>query len=226
MITSNQVQNPFSEYATIMPLGDTAMLVRFSDRLTDQANQAAVSAAQHFVQANIPGVLEITPNLVSVLLRYNPEIVRPSDLSGEIRICLSASQPKGESKPARHEISATFEGPDLIEVARLTGMSVPDFVARHNATPLRVLATGFAPGFVYCGMHADDLVVERRKTIHSKVPAGSILFAAGQTAICATSLPTGWHVIGHTDFANFDPSASPPSQLAAGDFVQFVEVTS
>lgn len=226
MITSNQLQTPLSKHATIMPLGDTAMLVRFDDKLTDHANQAAIRAAQHFAQANIPGVLEITPNLVSVLLRYNSEVTRPADLSGEIQLCLSASQPEGEAEPTRHEISVIFDGPDLSEVARLTGMSVADFVARHNATPLRVLATGFAPGFVYCGMHADDLVVERRKTIHTKVPAGSILFAAGQTAICATSLPTGWHVIGHTDFTNFDPSASPPSQLAAGDFVRFVEVTS
>jgi allophanate hydrolase subunit 1 len=34
-------------------------------------------------------------------------------------------------------------------------------------------------------------------------------------------MPTGWHVIGHTDFTNFDPMHSPPTLLSAGDFIQF-----
>lgn len=54
--------------------------------------------------------------------------------------------------------------------------------------PLRVLATGFAPGFVYCGLHPDDLSVPRREAIRPMVPAGTVLFAAGQTAIAATDL--------------------------------------
>jgi inhibitor of KinA len=48
-----------------------------------------------------------------------------------------------------------------------------------------------------------------------------VLFAAGQTAIAATEIPTGWHVIGRTEFRNFDPTASVPTRLAAGDAVQF-----
>ena len=51
----------------------------------------------------------------------------------------------------------TFDGPDLAEVAAALGMTAADFIAAHNATPLRVLATGFAPGFVYCGLHPDEL---------------------------------------------------------------------
>jgi inhibitor of KinA len=34
-------------------------------------------------------------------------------------------------------------------------------------------------------------------------------------------MPTGWHVIGRTAFANFDPAGEPPTQLAAGDVVTF-----
>jgi allophanate hydrolase subunit 1 len=56
------------------------------------------------------------------------------------------------------------------------------------------------------------------------VPAGTILFAAGQTAIAATPIPTGWHLIGRTEFRNFDPNADPPCLLKAGDLVRFSEV--
>ena len=53
------------------------------------------------------------------------------------------------------------------------------------------------------------------------VPAGTVLFAAGQTAIAATPIRTGWHVVGRTQFQNFDPSAEPPTRLAPGDEVSF-----
>ena len=113
-----------------------------------------------------------------------------------------------------------FDGPDLAEAAQALGMSTEAFIAAHNATQLRVLATGFAPGFVYCGLH-EALTLPRRTTIRPSVPAGSLLFAAGQSAITANDMPTGWHVIGGTAFSNFDPGAQPPTLLSAGDFITF-----
>ena len=100
-------------------------------------------------------------------------------------------------------------------------MSEAAFLAAHNETPLRVLTTGFAPGFVYCGFHGDRLLLPRRAAVRPPVAPGSILFAAGQTAIAATSVPTGWHVIGRTSFSNFDADASPPTRLGEGDLVRF-----
>jgi inhibitor of KinA len=51
------------------------------------------------------------------------------------------------------------------------------------------------------------------------------LFAARQTAIAATPIPTGWPVIGRTRFINFDVDAMPPTRIRAGDNVVF-EATS
>jgi inhibitor of KinA len=59
--------------------------------------------------------------------------------------------------------------------------------------------------------------------VRPQVPAGTVLFAAGQTAIAATPIRTGWHVIGQTSFQNFDPTALPPTRLAPGDVVRFTE---
>ena len=85
----------------------------------------------------------------------------------------------------------------------------------------RAAAAGFAPGFVYCGFHADRLRLPRRTGVRPPVAPGSVLFAAGQTAIAATSVPTGWHVIGRTAFRNFDPDTMPPTRLSEGDLVRF-----
>ena len=101
------------------------------------------------------------------------------------------------------------------------GLSVAAFIDRHNRRRLRVLATGFAPGFVYCGFHEAELQLPRRDSIRTNVPAGTVLFAAGQTAVAATSIRTGWHVIGRTAFQNFYAQRVPPTILVSGDEVQF-----
>ena len=204
----------------LMPLGDNALLVRFAEALSDSANAAAIEFARHVRTLELPGVTEVVPNLVSVLLRYDPVSIDFAALAGEVRLALWGGIPAG-AMGREWAIRVHFAGPDLPEVAGLLGLNVADFVAAHNQKPLRVLATGFAPGFVYCGLHEPGLVVARRDAVRPEVPAGSVLFAAGQTAIAATAMPTGWHVIGSTSFRNFDPEAEPPTQLTAGDTVRF-----
>ncbi|KQX42840.1 hypothetical protein ASD04_02450 [Devosia sp. Root436] len=208
---------------TIVPLGDRSLLVRFGTALTDAANRAAIALALALDREPIADVVEVVPNLVSVLLRYDP-LVSPATIAGELRLRLFALGDAALAT-AHWTIPVIFDGPDRNEVAALLGLSAADFIAAHNAAPLRVLATGFAPGFVYCGLHADKLVLPRRTAVRSAVPVGSVLFAAGQTAIAATEMPTGWHVIGRTDFRNFDPQAEPPTRLGAGDSVAFEAVS-
>lgn len=212
------------ERPLIVPLGDSALLVRFGARMDESANAAALALARSLADAPISGVVEVVPSLVSVLLRYDPLQIGPVRLAGEISLRLSKAFPENG---AIHRVSVRFggaEGPDVEEVAAALKLSVSGFVEQHCASPLRVLATGFAPGFVYCGFHPEGLVLPRRNVVRPMVPAGSILFAAGQTAIAATDIPTGWHVIGRTDFRNFDQYLNPPTQLAAGDLVRFEAV--
>jgi KipI family sensor histidine kinase inhibitor len=203
----------------ILPLGDRALLVRFGDRLGDAVNAAAIAFASRAESAAIAGVVEVVPNLASVLLRYDPAATDFDRLAGDVRLL----NPDAEDvQPgAAHTVPVVFDGEDLGEVAGLVGLDARAFVDAHNARPLRVLATGFAPGFLYCGMHPEVLHVARRAVVRRQVAAGTVLFAAGQTAITSTPIPTGWHVIGRTAFRNFDPSTEPPTRVRAGDTVSF-----
>ena len=133
----------------LMPLGDRALLVRFAEALSDSGNNAAIEFARHIRALDLPGVTEVVPNLVSVLLRYDPARIDFAALAGEVRLALWGRAPAGEVG-REWAVPVQFDGPDLPEVAGLLGLSVADFVAGHNQKPLRVLATGFAPGFVYC----------------------------------------------------------------------------
>jgi KipI family sensor histidine kinase inhibitor len=215
------MENAASLRPDIVPLGDQALLVRFGSSLYDAANRAALALGAKLVRDPIAGVIEIVPSLVSVLLRYDPSAIGPIRLAGEISLRLGQADAAGQ--PTIHDIDVRFDGPDLAEVAEALSVGVDAFVAQHNAELLRVLTTGFAPGFVYCGFHPEALNLPRRTTVRPRVPAGSVLFAAGQTAISATEIPTGWHVIGRTAFRNFLPESDPPTLLRAGDLIQFRE---
>lgn len=205
----------------IQPIGDRGLLVKFGDTLTDEANLAAIRFARQVERGGLAGVEEIVPNLISVLLRYEPSAIRFDRLAGEVRLLVSQPYEAAEAS-SEHVIEVVFDGEDLGEVAATTGLTAEQFVEAHNALLLRVLATGFAPGFVYCGMHPATLMVPRRQTVRRQIPAGTVLFAAGQTAITSTPIPTGWHVIGRTAFRNFDPAADPPVELRAGDLIRFM----
>ena len=209
---------------TIVLLGDSNLLVRFGTRLTDAANRAAIALARSLDHVPIAGVVEVVPQLVSVQLRFDPLLPAAATIAGEVRLRLSMLD-SIEPDAAGWTIPVRFDGPDIDAVAAMLGISQADFIKAHNANPLRVLATGFAPGFVYCGLHPSGMVVPRRTSVRQSVPAGSLLFAAGQTAMAATDMPTGWHLIGHTDFRNFDPGAMPPTRLGAGDRIEFTVAT-
>ena len=202
----------------ILPLGDSAVLVRFSDTLSADANRQAIAFAARLDEDVPEGVEEVAPGLVSVLLRVRPD-VDFWRLSGELR--LRIEETPAAVRGTEHTIPIVFDGEDLMEVCSKLRLPPGAFVVRHNDNPLRILATGFAPGFVYCGFHSPTMIVPRREQVRPMVPAGTVLFAAGQTAIAATPIRTGWHVIGRTTFQNFDPAATPPTILAPGDTVRF-----
>jgi KipI family sensor histidine kinase inhibitor len=203
---------------SILPMGDSAVLVRFADTLSTEANRQAIAFAAKLDAGAPEGVEEVAPGLVSVLLRTRPgtDFWR---LSGELR--LRIEEPPVATVSSTWTIPITFDGEDLMEVCGRLKLAPGNFVVRHNGTPLRVLATGFAPGFVYCGFHSPTLFVPRREQVRPMVPAGTVLFAAGQTAITATPIRTGWHVIGRTVFQNFDPDETPPTAFAPGDTIEF-----
>lgn len=123
--------------------------------------------------------------------------------------------------PAVHVIPVVYDGPDLEEVARRTGLTIDDVVRVHAAGAYRVAFVGFSPGFPYLSGLDDRLSLPRRDTPRPRVPAGSVAIGGGQAGIYPSSAPGGWHLLGRTDARLFDPRVPDPARLHAGDRVQF-----
>jgi len=114
------------------------------------------------------------------------------------------------------------EGEDLRAVAQATGLSVPDYVARHASATYTVYALGSHPGFAYLGGLPPALAVPRRASPRPSVAAGTVMVGGAQTSIQARTTPSGWHKIGLSSLQCFDPQANPPALLAPGDRIRFI----
>ena len=114
-------------------------------------------------------------------------------------------------------------GPDLADVAVLTGLSEAEVVERH-AAELRVLFDGVAPGFADLGDLPDELRVPRLDTPRTRTPAGSVAIAGPMSGVYPATLPGGWRIIGRTPIALFDPHRDSPAYLMPGDRVRFERI--
>jgi KipI family sensor histidine kinase inhibitor len=136
----------------------------------------------------------------------------------------SGAAPGAETAAMSHEVevAVVYDGPDLEEVARLTGLTPDEVVAAHTGTPWRVAFGGFAPGFAYLVGGNPRLAVPRRDTPRPRVPAGSVGLAGEYSGVYPRSSPGGWRLVGTTDAVLWDVDRDPPALLAPGSTVRFV----
>jgi inhibitor of KinA len=112
-------------------------------------------------------------------------------------------------------------GPDLADVARAAGCDEAEVIRLHASREYRVFVVGFVPGFAYMGPVDPRLALPRRSSPRTRVPAGSVAIAAGQTGIYPMETPGGWHLIGRTPIRPFDESRPEPALFHPGDRVSF-----
>jgi len=210
------------EHRTLLSCGEHAVLAEVGG-LDDV--QALTNGIREAVAAGLTGfteVIDIVPAAATVLV-----IVDDGASIAPVRQALAAlpvtTPSKARSTEGVVEIPVHYDGPDLAEVATLTGLSVPELIAAHTGTDWRVAFCGFAPGFAYLGWGDPRLSVPRRREPRTSVPAGSVGLADEFTAVYPRSSPGGWQLIGHTDTVVFDINREPPALLEPGVAVRFVE---
>lgn len=204
----------------VQPMGEAALLIECALDDVAEANACALALAEA-----LPAEWHPLPTIRSVLVRFDPLCHGYDEVRDHIRGLLARGVPERRSPSRQVTIQVRYggaDGPDLESVASQLGLTPDDVIAQHTAHPWRVLMIGFAPGFPYIGPLPASLSLPRRATPRAAVPAGSVAIAAGMTGIYPSSLPGGWHLIGRTEVALFDPARNPPALLQPGDYVQFV----
>jgi KipI family sensor histidine kinase inhibitor len=201
---------------TVYDYGDQALLLEFD------STAEVLAWSQALREADLLGVQDVVPASKTVLLKLaGPRYREPTRLRlSKLRID-PADAPASVDQQADVEIEVVYDGADLDEVARLSGLTPADVVAAHTAAPMRVGFGGFAPGFAYLIGGDERLHVPRRAEPRTRVPAGSVALAGEFSGVYPRESPGGWQLIGHTDAALWDVDRDQPALLTPGTWVQF-----
>ena len=207
----------------LLPMGDAALLLETDDIdavLAVAAVLAPLAEAGNGVWADVD---DLVPAARTLLI-----VARPTtDLDELGRAVVGAARGAALAAPSAEprvvEIAVRYDGPDLEEVAQLTGLAPDEVVTAHTGTPWRVGFGGFAPGFAYLVGGDPRLVVARRAEPRTRVPAGSVGLAGEFSGIYPRESPGGWQLIGSTDVVLWDADRHPPALLIPGTTVRFVE---
>ena len=192
--------------------GDAALLVAAGGRA--DALAAAIRSQRY------DGVLDVVPGADTVLVTTEPGRV---DMAGLAERVVALKLPVREpGAAALAEIPVVYDGPDLADVARLTGLSPAEVVARHAAAEYRVGWLGFSPGLGYLtGLDPALAAVPRLAEPRVRVPAGSVAIAGGLATVYPTASPGGWRLLGRTSAVLWDADRDPPALLSPGMRVRF-----
>ncbi|GIF08466.1 5-oxoprolinase subunit B family protein [Actinoplanes siamensis] len=203
----------------VLRYGDRALLLDLGDGASPLAAAALARACR---AAELPGLLDVTPAARTVLLTLGAG-VDPA----EVRRRLTGLRPDQADQGSTAEvvrIRVRYDGPDLTEVARLTGLSPAEVVRLHTASAWTVAFGGFAPGFAYLAGGDPALRVPRRDEPRTRVPAGAVALAGEYSAVYPGPSPGGWQLIGTTSARLWDTDRDPPALLQPGDRVRFEEL--
>jgi len=201
----------------VLRAGSSAVLAEV-DSLDEVMGLHAALRADHPA-----GVIDLVPAARTVLVVFDDAVTSHEEMARAVRrqdrTAAAGDALAGETV----EIPVVYDGDDLAEVARLTGLSEAAVVERHQRGDYVVAFCGFAPGFAYIAGGDPDLRVPRRDDPRTSVPAGSVALADEFTGVYPRDMPGGWRLIGRTDAVLWHLNRDPPALLPAGTRVRFVE---
>ena len=203
----------------VVPYGDDAVLVELPGLAEVRALDDAVRAARTS-DPDATGIVDQVPAARTLLLRVR-EDVDPGTLPVG-RWWAGRTRTVRQDEAGEIVLAVDYDGPDLADVARLTGLTVDEVVARHAGAQYTVAFGGFMAGFAYLVGLDPALRVPRLDSPRERVPAGSVAIADEFSAVYPAATPGGWRLLGRCEQTLFDVDREPPALLQPGTRVRFV----
>ncbi|WP_460466839.1 5-oxoprolinase subunit B family protein [Calidifontibacter terrae] len=200
----------------LLPCGDRAILVELPDADTRRRLDATLR------RAPIAGVIEHVPASTTVLIKAERDDL--ARIARELQALTLLDADTGSSADDL-TIPVVYDGADLDEVATLLGITSQEVIARHTGQVWTVEFAGFAPGFGYLIGSEGNLVVPRRATPRTRIPAGAVGLADQFSGVYPKASPGGWQLLGRTDLAMWDVERDEPALLTPGRRIHFEAVS-
>jgi KipI family sensor histidine kinase inhibitor len=207
--------------------GDTSLTVEFGNEISEAINANIRAFNIALTQSGIPGIVETVPTYRSLMVYYDPEVIRYGPLVEKLKGVIGGLDQIRIPPSDVLEIPVLYggeEGPDLDFVAEHSGKSREEVIRIHTSTEYLIYMLGFTPGFTYLGGMSDEIATPRLKTPRVKIPAGSVGIAGSQTGVYPIDSPGGWQLIGRTPVRMYDPGRTTPILPEAGQYIKFYAI--
>ena len=209
--------------------GDTSVCVEFGNEISESINLQIRAFKIALENSGISGIVETVPTYRSLMVHYDPEVIRYAPLMEQLKGLLGQLDqitiPPSEVLEIPVLYGGEEMGPDLKFVAEHAGKTEKEVIKIHTSTEYLIYMLGFTPGFTYLGGMSEAIATPRLKTPRVKIPAGSVGIAGSQTGVYPIDSPGGWQLIGRTPVRMYAPDRETPILPQAGQYIKFYSIT-
>ncbi len=209
--------------------GDEHIFVEVDEAMSLEAFFIGLSMSKAVRDADIRGVTEICPANASFQIKFDPDLIRPSDLMAELKR-LEATAEKAEpvlntriieipvyyQDPWTHETLMRFrerhQDPDATDIeyaAAINGYADVDaFIAAHSGAPWFVSMVGFVSGLPFLYQKVDRLrQIQVPKYLRPRTDTPRLTVGYGGCFSCIYSVrgAGGYQMFGITPMPIYDP---------------------
>ncbi len=212
----------------ILTEGDSSVLIEFGKEISPQINGRITTLVRMIKGQQIEGVTDLIPAFCSLLINYDPRVIRFEALKRRLEDLLKLDVESTRSDIRIFEIPVCYggtHGPDLENIARHGGLTEKEVIQIHASRDYLIYMLGFLPGFSYLGGLDERIHTPRLANPRIRIPAGSVGIGGSQTGIYPLDSPGGWQLLGMTPVKTYDPHREEPILFEAGDYIRFVPVS-
>lgn len=214
--------------ATYQAASDRSLMVRFGDTISVEIHQRVRALLALLTAEPVDGVYNLQPGYTSLLITFDPLQRDHSELEAVVRSYVERMDAVQLPAARRVEIPVCYGGefgPDLVDVAKLHGITSEEVIRLHSSASYLVYFIGFVPGFAYLGGLPEAIATPRLPEPRWSIHPGSVGIAGRQTGVYPVRTPAGWRLIGRTPLQLFSPQRETMNLLSIGDEVRFVPIS-
>ncbi|MFH2133153.1 MAG: allophanate hydrolase subunit 1 [bacterium] len=234
-----------------LPGGDRYMLIEFGDEMNLELNFMGQGLAAAVEANKTKGIVETAPCFASMLIHYDPEVIRFDNLKALMKEMIGSLGPSDdiELNSRLFYFPTVYLDPwtkacvedycekitkkvwDPIFIAELNGLADEhDFVRVHSRTEYWVAALGFWPGLPFM-MPLDPrcmITAPKYNPPRTWTPQGTVGMGGASTAIYPVATPGGYQIFGRIPVPIWDTERRFPQfensicLFQPGDRVKFV----
>jgi len=204
--------------------GDCGITIEFENTISEDVNRQVVELKNAVENNETDGIIALVPTYRSLLIQYDSSKITYQTL---IEFISQAIKNIGRNKSTKSKIYVIpvcyggDYGPDIETVSTENALDISSVIDIHSSKDYRIYMLGFTPGFPYLGGMDKRIETARLEKPRTKIYAGSVGIAGGQTGIYPIDSPGGWQIIGRTPLKLFDRTKGQPFLLEAGAYIRF-----